>query len=109
MPPNWETAKNETGDIYYFNKVTRETSWTLPSQSTKATPTFTTPSRKQSIDEKETQESLPVPNSSHLTHVLKSYESDTEHASSPASPKENEVNIGLLIAKFPISLRISSF
>ena len=30
LPPNWKTAKDEDGEIYYYHAITRETQWDPP-------------------------------------------------------------------------------
>ena len=31
LPENWATATSDDGEIYYYNKVTNETTWKKPS------------------------------------------------------------------------------
>lgn len=43
LPPNWSATTNNQGRLYYYNVVTKETSWKLPS----ANSTPTEPSTEQ--------------------------------------------------------------
>lgn len=34
LPPNWRSARDEDGTIYYYNRITRVTQWHLPEEKT---------------------------------------------------------------------------
>ena len=49
LPPNWHTATAPDGQEYYFNELTRETSWTAPAPQAAAEPGPASPEPPQSI------------------------------------------------------------
>ena len=49
LPPNWHTATAPDGQEYYFNALTRETSWTAPAPQAAAEPGPASPEPPQSI------------------------------------------------------------
>lgn len=38
LPPNWRTATTQDGQVYYYNEITKETSWDRPSMTTTSLP-----------------------------------------------------------------------
>ncbi|KAG0054485.1 histone methyltransferase set2 [Gryganskiella cystojenkinii] len=36
LPPNWSSANDSEGRVYYYNEITRETQWTVPASDTVA-------------------------------------------------------------------------
>jgi len=59
LPPNWKTATDQEGNVYYYNTVTRETSWSPPQPSI------------FSINEQRQPESLSPPNPKSPTIITK--------------------------------------
>ncbi|KAF9190183.1 Rho GTPase-activating protein 21 [Haplosporangium sp. Z 767] len=49
LPPNWSATTNSKGRLYYYNVLTKETSWRLPSTTTITTIGTTHPSAGQEL------------------------------------------------------------
>ncbi|KAK3812280.1 MAG: hypothetical protein J3Q66DRAFT_54458 [Benniella sp.] len=52
LPPNWDVATNSEGEVYYYNVLTKETTWEMPTFGSSASFSETmTPSIEQGQDQ----------------------------------------------------------
>ncbi|KAF9970277.1 hypothetical protein BGZ65_011252, partial [Modicella reniformis] len=72
LPPNWNVTTNSDGQVYYYNVLTKETSWQFPSTGSTASSSGTkTPPIEQSQDQG-TADIVDIKNNSTVDNYSKS-------------------------------------
>ena len=108
LPPNWRSARDEDGTIYYYNRITRVTQWHLPEEKTSTIEgvdqcQIDNLVEKAMEHKKQSSVDKKILNSSKksiTSKSLKSISKEEESGSEPLSDKQLKMEISELVKKY---------
>lgn len=108
LPPNWKTRESRSGETYYYNTITRETTWDRPEvaeNEKQLPPQAPTSSADESVPSREKYESMAR---SHAEPLTTSIESGHPSAISPNDSTGGIRILGAAKASGPAREQVSS-